>query len=239
MGDVPRDPDSSSRETAQNPDSFAVELMGLKRRGCCVLVTGPVDERVRAAQSRRLFGESETDRQRVLILTERASDFTAQYLPDGIPSAHPSVNILDYTDLIDDMAGTTSPSPPFSPTDASPDTSGSMNGLCAHLCDPICDAIPTDSCCPGELRLGITTLDVLIDTDGLSATRAFVRSIRSDILAVHGMGHFHFPGEPDPELLTALSPLIDIHIELRKTDDVPEHRWHLLRTDHSTGWLRL
>ncbi|RRJ31841.1 DUF7504 family protein [Halocatena pleomorpha] len=238
MGDVPRGPVSSSRETAQNRDLFAVELMGLKRRGCCVLVTGSVSERVRAAQSRRLFGESDTSRQRILIFTEQASSPTAQYLPDGIPSTHPSVRILDYTDLVADMAGDISSSQQ-SLADVDPDTPESMTGLCVLLCDPVCDAVPSDSLPPGELRLGITTLGTLVETDGLSATRAFVRSIRSDILAANGMGHFHFPDDPDPELLAALDPVIDIHIELRQSDDVPEHRWHLLGTEHSTGWLRL
>lgn len=239
MGYVPRDPDASSRETAQNRDSFAVELMGLKRRGCCVLVTGPVDEQVRAAQSRRLFGESDEPRQRVLILTEEAPSHTAQYLPNGITPTHSSVRILDYTDIIHDMTGAISPSPQLSPADIGSGAAGPMTGLCALLCDPVCNAIPADSLRPGELRVGITTLGVLLDTDGLSATRAFVRSIRSHILAAHGMGHFHFPGDPDSEVFSALRPLIDIHIKLRNPDGIPEHRWHLLETDHSTGWLRL
>lgn len=239
MGDVPRNPDSPSRETAQNRDPFAVELMELKRRGCCVLVTGQVDERVRATQSRRLFGESNKSRQRVLILTEKSPSPTVRYLPEGISPMHSSVSTLDYTEIIRDMTGAVSPSPQLSPADIGPAASESMTGLCALLCNPVCNAIPTGSLRPGELRLGISTLGVLIDTDGLSATQAFVRAIRSDILAARGMGHFHFPGEPGSEIFSALGPLIDIHIELRKPDGIPEHRWHLLETDHSTGWLRL
>lgn len=107
------------------------------------------------------------------------------------------------------------------------------------LYNAITDAITTDSLRPGELRLGVATLGVLLDIDGLSATQAFVRAVRADLLAVLGMGHFHFPGEPDSETWTALRPFVDIHIELRKHNGISEHRWHLLETDRSTGWIQL
>lgn len=238
MGDVPRGPNTPSSGAAQDLDPFAAALMRLKRRGCCVLVTGQVDERVRAAQSCRLFGQSNESRRRVLVLTEGTPSLTAQYLPDDITPAHSSVTKLDYTNEIRDAA-TADPSPQPRPTATGSEESAPMTDLGTSLYDPIADAVRTDSPSPGELRLGIATLGALIDTDGLTASRAFVRAVRGDVLAVHGMGHFHFPGEPDTETFAALRPLIDIHIELRNLNGVPEHRWHLLEAGHSTGWIRL
>ncbi|RRJ33760.1 DUF7504 family protein [Halocatena pleomorpha] len=227
---------SGSRQTEK---SFTDTLMGLKRRGCCVLVTGQVDERVRAAQSRRLFGERETSRQRVLTLTDATSDLDAQYLPESITPAHSSVTTLNYTGVVRDIASTADPTAELPPTAASSEPSDSMGNLGDLLYDSIKETIRAGQTVPGELRLGIATLCVLLDTDGLSATEAFVRALRADVLAVGGMAHFHLPCSPGSETLAALDPLIDIHIELRESNGSVEHRWRLSETDHVTDWLPL
>ncbi|UPM42754.1 DUF7504 family protein [Halocatena salina] len=224
-------------EPTRTGESFTATLMRLKRRGCCVLVTGQVDERVRAAQSRRLFGECDESRQRVLTLTDATPGLDAQYLPENITPTHSSVTELDYTDVVRDVAGTVDPAFEHSQPDIG--LSGSMTGLGAILYDSVRETIRDDRTKPGELRLGIATLCVLLDTDGLSATETFIRALRTDILAVRGMGHFHLPGAPDSETLAALKSPIDIHIELRESNGIVEHQWHLLETDHLTDWLPL
>lgn len=239
MEHISRSPDMASPKSAGEQESFTTTLMGLKRRGCCVLVTGQVSERVRAAQSRRLFGEGDQSRQRVLTLTDATPDLDAQYLPESITPAHSSVNELDYTNVVRNIADTANPSVGSPAPAVNSEVAGSMAGLGALLYDSVGEAVRNDQLRPGELRLGIATLCVLLDTDGLQATKAFIRTIRSDILSVRGMGHFHLPGSPDSATLAALESLIDIHIELRESNGNPEHRWHLLETDHSTDWLAL
>lgn len=239
MGHISHIPSVTAPADTGDRESFTTTLMGLKRRGCCVLVTGQVDERVRAAQSRRLFGDSEKSRQRVLALTDATPDLGAQYLPERTTPAHSSVDTFDYTDEVRNITGTVDPS--FGPCSAevTPELPESMAGLGARLYDSISEAVRNEQLRPGELRLGIATLCVLLDTDGLPATKAFIRTIRADILAARGMGHFHLPGEPDSETIAGLESLIDIHIELRESNGRAEHRWHLLETDHSTDWLPL
>lgn len=236
---VPRSPDAPGRETIQDRGAFAATLMDLKRRGCCVLVTGPVNEQTRAAQSRRLFGQSDTTRQRVLTLTDATPTAAARYLPADIAPTHATVTMLDYTDQVRIVADTVTHGTPPSSEATTSDESATLGDLGALLYDPIKNALRTDALNPGELRLGIATLGILLDTDGLAATQAFIRAVRADILDVHGMGHFHLPGSPESESVAALRPLIDIHIELRQSDCLPEHRWHLLETGESTSWLRL
>lgn len=239
MDEATRGPGSSNQETVQDREAFAETLMDLKRRGCCVLVTGQVNERTRAAQSRRLFGQIDTDRQRVLTLTDATATSAARYLPERLTPTHSTVTMLDYTEQVRVIADTVEPSSQPPSVDTNSDDSASMGKLGTLLYDPIKDALQTDTHYPGELRLGIATLRILIDTDGLPATRAFIRAIRADILDTHGMGHFHLPGSLDSETVDALQSLVDIHIELRQTDCVPEHRWHLPETGESTSWIRL
>lgn len=235
MKGATRSPDSLTQSTEQDREAFAGTLMGLKRRGCCVLVTGQVDEEVRATQSRHLFGHSDEHRQRVLLLTDATPSLTSQYLPGDITAAHSTVSKLDYTDEARDIACSTSSSFNLSSVDPIKEPT-SVAGIGALLCDPISNVIQADTLDPGELRLGIATLTILLDTDGLSATQAFLRKIRQQMLAAHGMAHFHLTSSIDAETFTALRPMIDIHIELRKPNSIPEHRWHLLETGHSTDW---
>lgn len=254
MEDVIRSPDSpgSNQECSREQELFATELMRLKRQGCCVLVTGQVSERVRAAQSRQLFGEIDEPRQRVLTRTDAAPTFTETcwYLPDGITPTQPNVTVLDHTSRVRDSTVSesvqpsstashtpSSPSPFFDDSDSNTHSDEYRCGL-DQLYESITTVIPDDCMGPGTIRLGVATLCALIGTDGLSATRAFVRTVRADVSAVNGMSHFHLPGLPDTETLDALRPVIDIHLELREAQPrVPEHRWHLLESDCSTDWL--
>lgn len=240
MGDATHDPNSSSRETSQRRGPFASELMRLKRRGCCVLVTGRVSDRVRAAQSRQLFGEIDESRQRVLALTDAAPADTSRYLPDGIPPTHQNVTVLDYTEMV--RAGVTDTPPPSTDTQSDShfrsEGSDHKRGLATTLRASVGPAIRNDSVAPGELRFGIATLGALISADGLSPTQAFVRAVRTDVLSMHGMGHFHLPGVPDTDTLNALRSVTDIHLELRESQrHGPEHRWHLLEANYSTDWF--
>lgn len=228
-------------------DRFANELMRLKRRGCCVLVTGSVSERVRTMQSRALFGSVEEHRQRVFALTDATPTETAEYLPGELTPEHSDVTVLDYTDTVRDVTGVTDLSSlqPYSSTTSSraetPEVeTTSVTGLGETLYDSIAATIQTDQLSPGELRVGVATLNALIAMDGLPATCAFVDAVRTDLLATNGLGHVHFPGSIDDDSLAALYPVVDIHLELRETKQCPpEQRWHLLDADLTTNWLRL
>lgn len=237
MGDT-RGPDAPSRETSQERSPFGNELMRLKRRGCCILVTGRSSVHVRAAQSRQLFGAVDEPRRRILTLIDATPSETSQYFPDGITQSDSDVTVLDYTETVQDTTRVTGKSRSQSSSSQSDDPS--KTGLGATLCDPIGAAIRNKQTEPGELRVGVATLDAIVVSDGRSATRAFVEAVRADILAANGMGHFHLPGSVDPATFDALAPVIDIHLELRESrPHIPEHRWHLLDTDRSTDWIPL
>lgn len=239
MRDVTRSSDTFNRTTVEDREVFAETLMDLKRRGCCVLVTGKVNERARAAQSRRLFGQSNTSRHRVLTLIDATPSAVSRYLPEGITPTHSTVTKLDFIDdirLVADFVDNAAQSETES-TEVNDAISMATIGSLLH--DPIREALRSESFRPGELRLGIATLRVLIDTDGLTATKAFVQTVRNELVDINGMGHFHLPGELEAKTFTAFRPLIDIHIELRQTNCVLEHRWHLLETGESTSWFRL
>lgn len=226
-------------------DRFADELMRLKQRGCCILVTGSVSERVRTIQSRALFGSITEDRQRVFALTDATPSETVEYLPDGLTLEHSDVTVLDYTETVRDTTGIDPsslqpyPSTDLSKTETPATETASMTGLGETLYDSIATTIQ-DDLSPGELRVGVATLNALIAIDGLPSTCAFVDAVRTHMLATHGMGHVHFPGALDDDTLAALRPVVDIHLELRVSQQhPPEQRWHLVDEDITTNWIQL
>jgi hypothetical protein len=237
--------DEPGREVEER---FADELMRLKQRGCCVLVTGSVSERVRTVQSRALFGSITEHRQRVLALTDATPAITSEYLPDGLGPEHSDVTVLDYTETVRNVTGidpsSLEPHPSIAPSDSRESTetgteNASVIGLGETLRDSIAETIQTDLS-PGELRVGVATLNALIAMDGLPSTCAFVDAVRTDLLAANGMGHVHFPGSLDDDTLAALRPVVDIHLELRESqNNPPEQRWHLLDADLTTNWIQL
>lgn len=225
---------------------FADELARLKQRGCCVLVTGSVSEGVRTMQSRALFGSVDAPRQRVFALTDATPAETAKYLPDGLTPEHSDVTVLDHTDTVRDATGVTDlsslqlHSSTTSSRTETPQIETAVTGLGETLYDSIAATIQTNQLSPGELRVGVATLNTLIAMDGLPETCEFVDEIRTELLAASGMGHVHFPGSLDSDALAALRPLVDIHLELRESKQCPpEQRWHLLDADLTTNWLQL
>lgn len=234
MRDVTHGPDSSNEDLSQDRASFAAELMQLKRQGCSVLVTGRVNERLHAAQSCQLFGARDASRHRVLTLTDATPARVCQYLPDGVAPADSSVTVLDYTETVRNVTGAADT--PLHQLDTD-DSKTVGNRLGAMLCEPVEAAVRNGPTGPSVCRLGVATLGALIAIDGLSPTRSFVRTVRADVVDIHGIVHFHLPGTPDSKTLDTLYPVTDIHIELRESRCLPEHRWHLLDSDLSTDWL--
>lgn len=228
------------QQVSPSSEEFTTELRRLKRRGCCLLVTGSVNERVRAVQSRHLFGDAGAPRQRVLTLTDATPVGVTQYLPAGIEPEQPSVTVLDHTDAVrgGSTADTSSARPAPSP---SPSVSGSttaLTGLGATLYDALSAVLPRHRLAASELRVGVATLDALMTVDGLTSTQAFVRAMRTDMQAVRGMGHVHLSGSLDADTRAVLRSVVDIHLELRESQpSVTEQRWHLLEANITSDWL--
>lgn len=234
MRNVTRGRDASNEDPPQGRAPFAAERMQLKRQGCSVLVTGRVNERLRAVQFRQSFGACDGSRHRVLTLTDATPAGVCQYLPHGVTPADSSVTVLDYTETVRNATGAADTPPNQSDADTSK-TVGNRVG--AMLCELVEAAVCTGPPGTSVYRLGVATLGALTAIDGLSPTRSFVRTVRADVVDIHGIVHFHLPSTPGSETLDTLYPVTDIHIELRESRRLPEHRWHLLDSNLSTDWL--
>lgn len=218
---------------------FAATLEELKHRGCSLLVTGDVDSRTRAKQTRRLFGDPTIDRERVLVLTDTSRRQCIDTLPPGMTPDHPSVHLLNHRESRAVSVWAASDEADVSSRLESETGVDGLTGLRDAITDTIAGIqTRTTFLAAGALRLGLTDLSVLLDLYGIDATKSFVRATSSEIRDARGMGFCYLSVSSDDPIVRALLPFFDIHIELREPAANPtRHRWHLCAYDLSSAWL--
>jgi hypothetical protein len=223
--------DSDRVSSSGTSEGFSDALDSLKEAGCMVLVTGVVDETVRAAASRRLFGIPQLPRQRVVVHTDDIALQPASYLPHGIAPKSTNVQVCDLNTL-------TRSDEDAEKTDSCPSKLVVCAGRLARI---IADSEPTsDEFAPGEIRVGILTLSRIVEQYGRTATETFLSSFGERVQNHHGLIHCHLPIESESTTATELASSVDVHIHLRDPKgSPPEQRWHLRETDCSSRWIPL
>lgn len=226
--------DSDRVPSSSDSQRFTAALDGLKESGCVVLVTGVVDETVRAAASRRLFGTPQLPRQRVVVYADDISLQPASYLPHGIAPDSTSVQLCEWDSLVrSDSEDAETKNTHESPTE--------LVVCSGRLAEIITDSEPTSNeFVPGEIRVGVLTLSVIVEEYGRTATKTFLSLFGQRIQNHHGLLHCHLPIESESTTATALASTVDIHIRLRdQNGSPPEQRWHLRETDCYSKWIPL
>lgn len=215
---------------------FTTALGDLKHAGCMVLVTGTVDETVRAATSRQLFGMPKLPRKRVLVPIEDSPLPLTTYLPNGITLDSTSVRLCEWDQPLCDRRSE-SESERLTSDGGPLELAACFQRLTSVLAE---DEATSDESVPGELRVGILTLAHIIEQYGQTATAAFLARLGQRIRSHHGMGHCHLPSPSNSTQVTSLVGTVDIHIHLRDRNGYPpEQRWFLCETDHNSAWMPL
>lgn len=205
----------------------------LKRRGPQILVTGDVPEYVSRKASRRLLGHPEERRHRVLVLTDSATE-ADEWLPVGLTGGSAGAEVVRAGFQRDTAAA------------AGPDAGG------ARVADePDGESVSTatweaveawrtgrDVPPPSELRVGVYSLETLIEREGLRAVRSLLCRLTGSVRWARGMGHYHLPRDPMSDPVVDLQYVFDARLDLRNGGDGAEQRWHLPGTG-TTGWVSL
>lgn len=191
-------------------------LARLKRRGCNLLVVGSTDAATRRAASRRLFGAPDADRDRVLIAVgETDSD---RWLPDDGRVIEAGIDTRSATD-------STALSAPTAPSVSTPSVAPAVADAAAGSGDE-----------PGRFRLGVSALAPLLESPGGTET---VASLRETVRGTRGIGHYHLPAPFDAARARAVAADFEAVVELRRTTEEPQERWHVDDADVVTPWLPL
>lgn len=211
---------------------FHEYLAGLKQSGSGLLVTGEASEEARIAVSRKLFGSptAETPRRRILITTDSGIEPEA-YLPDDVSPSDDNVRVIEWGGQIRGAAATVQ----------SPNRHTSiLDHLETETDTAFSELLRTDSPVPGALRVGVTSLQPLIDVAGVTRVEEFCTLLVTKTRLWKGMVHVHYPGPASTESGSRISRHMDARIHLRSRPEQPvEWRWQTGNSeiDQSLSWM--
>ena len=225
-----------SEPTAGGAASFARALASLKRRGSNLLLVGPAYEPTHLPVSRRLMGDADAPRERLLVLTDHDAAREAR-LPEG---AEP-VRTVEHRSLTRSAAARPAPSPtPLSISGPDGEPHDALVALGNDVADEIGAADErVGGLEPGQLRVCVDSLAPIVEEYDRQRVVAFLHAMTRDVDRVNGMGHYHLPVPTDAEVVGFLEPLFDAVIELRVDEEGPQQRWRLTDGRGSTDWLAL
>jgi hypothetical protein len=198
----------------------------LKRRGPQVLVTGDVPEAVSRRATRRLLGHPDEDRHRVFALTD-SNGPGETWFPDGYTPDDDGVTLIGEGELRGSaVVGDTV-------DDRSEDALVDRIDAEIRARRPEDDTLP-----PAVLRVGVYSLETLLETRGIEAVRELAYRLTGEVRRARGMGHYHLPRAPGSEAVIDLQFVFDARLELRTADRGAEQRWHL-PGEGTTNWVAL
>ena len=221
----------SPEATAQ----FRHRLSVLKRDGSNILVVGSDASSVACE---RLLGESAAKPRRRLFVTTDASPATARARLDSVraQSARDSARVLDCADGVrGSSAG--APNDPSIRVERIEDDLDAVEAAVERAID----AFERESgpLSPAELRVCLDSLTPLVREYDRRDVRRFLLRLSERVTAVSGMAHYHVDAAYDSAVVDSLAPVFDAVLEVRRGDEQPEQRWHLVRSDITTDWLSL
>lgn len=199
----------------------------LKRRGPQVLVTGDVPEDVSRRATRRLLGHPAEERHRVLALTD-SDEASDAWFPGEYGPADEGVTLFGEHDLRGSaVVGDTV------------DGGDAEDTLVRRVAAEIERWQPAEgSPPPAVLRVGVYSLETVLDTHGIEAVRRLAYRLTGEVRRSRGMGHYHLPRESESEAVEDLQFVFDARLELRTAPAGPEQRWHLPGRG-TTAWATL
>ncbi len=211
---------------------FTNRLVELKRRGCNLLVVGWGGGGAQSDACRRLFGQSDRIRRRLLVLTSDREGVIPRIPDRESPTRYRLVEHSVRTrSTATASVSTTGRQPPVTLHDI---------GRKAHdAIDEFEDASGCDGVDPGEIRVCVNSVSTLFDVHGELAVERFLTALCDRVVAARGMGHYHLHATRDSAEALRLAPLFDATIEVRPTLESVEHRWHFNDEEITSEWHRL
>lgn len=218
--------------------SFGSALVELKRRGCNLLVTGALPERLAADVSAQMLGSPPELRARVFALLGRETDAARTRLEIAGRSLEPAIVV----DTVEHprAAVADGPIPTGEPGVQVRRIERTLPVVQAALRQAISEVktahYPLE---PAELRLCVDSLGSLTGDHDVEAVRAFLETVGEDVVAADGMAHYVLPEDPADDIVAALEPCFDAIVEHRGADRRFEQRWRLPEYDIVTPWMRV
>lgn len=216
--------------------AFTDALRRLKRQGASVLVVGTVQPEQRRDICRRLFGQApDRDRRRVFVSTAGTIDDLSTIVDDPTSDAF---RLLTYDAPARSAAADTTaisssatPTLPHTETDSLAELGIAISSTIEEF-DTDADGLE-----PSALRVGVDSLLPLLEEYGRERVFTFLHLTNGRTRDVGGMIHYHLPVERDATVVSVLSSLFDVLVELREQNGRQQERWTLSDGQYCSGWI--
>lgn len=248
-------PDSSrfARGGDENPDdleNFVGLLDELRSTGCNVLICGDVPRPLFTRASSDMFGSDEEVRYRALAVTDASARSVAKRLPDPADSPLPvseTTHVLNHAGAIRSLTDATSVRTPtkLAGVTETKIADPQLDGLQSELLDAIDEfAFTATSIHPADIRVGIDSLEPLLDFYGEELVRDCLQTVGRHVYEHDAMAHYVLPKPYESDSVQALADEVDAIMELRvpKTPDYVgdgKQRWHVPDRELSMDWIPL
>lgn len=210
-------------------DTFAALLDRLKRRGTSVLVTGDLSADLERILSRRMMGHPDESRYR-LLSTLKPLDSPKRWFSGSVTPDDEWVDVVDHCGLARDVV-------------AEPDDGASVDAPSTLADDVVAtvdewmtsverEADPD----PGEIRVGVTPLDILLEREGIDAPRTVAERVHRLMRDHAGVAHLYLPQQRSSHVVQQITVWVDVVVEVRTNGGRPEQRWSVQDTVE-TSWF--
>lgn len=207
-------------------DTFAALLDRLKRRGTSVLVVGDLSADLERALSRRMMGHPDEERYRLLAALQ-PPERPDRWFPGSLSPGDEWVDVVDHWGLARDTAATASEGGA-----ATPRTEDLVDSIEDWVSRVDREADPD----PGEMRVGVGALDVLLERDGVAAPRQVAERVHALMRDHQGVAHLYFPRSRSSPVVEQITVWVDVVVEVRAEKGRPEQRWAVQDTVE-TSWF--
>lgn len=210
-------------------DTFAALLDRLKRRGTSVLIVGDLSADLEQALSRRMMGHPDELRYRLLSAL-KPMETPDRWFPGSVGPEDEWVEVVDHGGLARDAVG-------------GADGVGKVGAastraqeVVAHVDEWTATVEREADPSPGDIRVGVTSLDILLEREGVEATRTVAEGVHRLMRDHAGVAHLYFPRQRSSRVVQQITVWVDVVVEVRTNGGRPEQRWSVQDTVE-TSWF--
>lgn len=210
-------------------DTFASLLDRLKRRGTTVLVVGDLSSDMERVLSRRMMGHPNEERYRMLAAL-KPLESPDTWFPGSLDPGDEWVDVADHGGLARDATAVTDGA---SAVTTEPPLAASLVDEVDRWLSTVDEMADPD---PGQIRVGVTSLDVLEEREDVGGVRRVAERLGSLMRENNGVAHLYYARDRSSQVVQQISVWVDVVVEMRATQGRPEQRWSVQDTVE-TSWF--
>jgi hypothetical protein len=192
-------------------------------------VVGDLSADLEQALSRRMMGHPDERRYRLLAAL-KPSDSPDDWFPGSVSPDDEWVDVVDQGGLARDAAAVAEGG------SGAPGSATLADELVECVDDWVTSVEHEADPEPGDIRVGVASLDVPLEREGVEAPRMVAERIHRLMRDHRGVAHLYFPRPRSSRIVQQITVWVDVVVEIRTKGGRPEQRWSVQDTVE-TSWF--